>query len=168
MITWQQGNTTPENAENFATISQWWTNLNGKAIAWRQRIIPESGNVRDLNWETQQFDEKFTLIMPSVGGITLYWYKPDSEEKRSTTPVKLELDPEREQLYIYPQSQKQLVIRVARQDILYKSIELKNPQVAGKRTGDQCILLLRDSDSQLEVSVTLTAEKIQALKQILL
>jgi len=103
-IIWQQNSDNPANGSNFATIQQWWANLNDKKIAWRQRLIPESGDVSQLHWESQRFDEVFKLESPQIRGITLYWYKPDGNSERSTTPRKLELDTQQQQLYIYPQS----------------------------------------------------------------
>ncbi|NEQ23335.1 MAG: hypothetical protein F6K28_30115, partial [Microcoleus sp. SIO2G3] len=109
---WQQNSDNPENRMNFAIIQQWWTNLNDKKIAWRQRIIPQTGDVSQLDWELQRFDEVFKLQAPQIRGITLYWRKVDNERERNTTPRKLELDTQSQQLYIYPQSQQELVIRV--------------------------------------------------------
>ncbi|MGK7874562.1 MAG: hypothetical protein AB4426_15010 [Xenococcaceae cyanobacterium] len=162
-IIWQQNSSYPDNADNFATISQWWENLNGQEIAFAQRLIPTSGNLDEIDWESQRFDEKFALQMPQIRGITLYWQKPDSEEERNITADKLELDTARQQLYIYPQSQPQLVIRVGIPEIIYQTIELKDPQIAGTSVGENCILLLRDRQQQLEVKLTLSRKSLGQL-----
>jgi hypothetical protein len=126
---WQQGSTNPENPNHFAAIQQWFSSLNGKEITWRQRLIPPTADVREIDWESQRFDEVFAILNPQIRGITLYWHKPDSQQERSTTPYKLELDTLRQQLYIYPQSQKEVVIRVSVPEVIYQQVELKNPQV---------------------------------------
>jgi hypothetical protein len=162
---WQQGSDSPENGQNFAIIQQWWANLNDQKIAWRQRIIPETGDVTELDWEPQRFDEVFKLQAPQIRGITLYWRKADSQQERSTTPRKLELDTHSQQLYIYPQSQKELVIRVGIPEIIYQKIEIKNPQWQSSRAGENYILTLQDNQKQLEVKLTLTPDNLNQLKE---
>jgi hypothetical protein len=164
-ITWQQGSDNPDNGNNFATIKQWWESLNDKKIAWRQRLIPQSGNVSELNWEPQRFDEVFKLQSPQIRGITLYWRKPDTDRELSTTPRKLELESDRQQLYIYPQSQKELVIRVGVPEIIYRKIEINNPQWQGTSVGENYILTLRDNLQQLEIKLTLNTENLAQLKE---
>ena len=162
---WQQGSDSPENGQNFAIIQQWWANLNDQKIAWRQRIIPETGDISELDWEPQRFDEVFKLQAPQIRGITLYWRKLDSQQERSTTPRQLELAPHGQQLYIYPQSQKELVIRVGIPEIVYQNIEIKNPQWQGSRAGENYILTLRDNQKQLDVKLTLTPDNLNQLKE---
>ncbi len=164
-ITWQQGSDNPDNGNNFATIKQWWESLNDKKIAWRQRLIPQSGNVSELNWEPQRFDEVFKLQSPKILGITLYCRKPDTDRELSTTPRKLELESDRQQLYIYPQSQKELVIRVGVPEIIYRKIEINNPQWQGTSVGENYILTLRDNLQQLEIKLTLNTENLAQLKE---
>ncbi len=164
-IIWQQNSDNPENGNNFATISKLWTSLNDRKIAWRQRLIPETGDVRELDWEPQRFDEVFKLESPQIRGITLYWRKPDSEKERSTTPYKLELDSDRLQLYIYPQSQKDLVIRVGIPEVVYQKIEITNPQWQGTSVGENHLLTLRDNQKQLEIKLTLSPENLAQLKE---
>lgn len=155
-LVWQQDSTNPDNINNFALISQWWTDLNTQEIFWQQRLISESGNLDTIDWETQRFDDKFTIQMPEVRGITLYWYKPGSEGTRNITATKLELDTVRQQLYIYPLSQSQVVIRVGKPQIIYQTFELQDPLIAGTSVGDNCIILLRDSKQQIEIKLTLS------------
>lgn len=83
-IIWQQSSTKPENPSNFAMISQWWSSLANKEITFAQRMIPQIGEVDELNWEPQRFDEAFELNKPEIRGITLYWWK--SILSRSATP----------------------------------------------------------------------------------
>lgn len=164
-ILWQQNSDNPENGNNFATIQQWWTSLNDKKIAWRQRLVPQTGDISELDWEPLRFDEVFKVQTPQIRGITLYWRKPDTEQERSTTPRKLELDTDTQQLYIYPQSQKELVIRVGIPEIVYQKIELTNPQWQGTNAGENYILTLRDKQQQLEVKLTLSADNLAQLKE---
>lgn len=164
---WQQGSTYPENPNNFDVIKQWFASLNGKEITWRQRLIPPTADVREIDWEPQRFDEVFLISNPEIRGITLYWHKPDSQQERSTTPHKLELDAIHQQLYIYPQSQREVVIRVGLKAAIYEKFELNNPQVEYSQEGEGLILTLRDSNQLLEVKVTLSPENLQVFKQLI-
>lgn len=162
---WQQGSSDPDNANNFLAISQWWAGLSGKEITWRQRLIPASGSVADLNWEPQRFDEIFLVSTPEIRGITLYWRKPDSKDERNATPHKLELDRLQQQLYIYPQSQREVVIRVGLPQIVYQQVKITQPQIAVTNTGAQQVLTVRDEAQRLEIQVTLNSEALTQLKQ---
>lgn len=161
--TWQYGSSDPENADHFATISQWWASLDGKEIIWRQRLVAPTGNASELNWETQRFDEKFVVTQPQIRGITLYWSKPDLPQERSMTPHKLELDSLHQQLYIFPQSQKEVVIQVAVPQVAYQKIQLSNPQSQYDSTGQN--LVFRDDSQKLEVKISLSPEALAQLKQ---
>src|ERR671933_1039959 len=164
-IIWLQGSNNPENGNNLVTIKQWWTSLHDKKITWRQRLIPQTEDVSALDWEPQRFDEVFKIQTPEIRGITLYWHKPDPEQERSTTPRKLELEKESQQLYIYPQSQKGLVIRVSTPEVIYKKIEVKNPQWQGTNIGENYILILRDEQQKLDIQVTLSPANLEQLKE---
>lgn len=164
-IMWEQGSNNLGNADSFAIIQQWFTNLNSREIIWKQRLLPPNGDVREIDWEAQRFDEKFIICKSDIRGITLYWQKPDSPEERSTTPSKLELDTLKQQLYIYPQSQKDVVILLALPEIVYQKFQMINPQVEVSRLGENYALILRDEKQQIEVKVALTPEKIERLKQ---
>ncbi len=166
-IIWQQSSTNPENPSNFAFISQWWSSLADKQITLAQRVIPQDGEVDELNWERQRFDEVFELKDPQIRGITLYWRKPDSQQERNTTPHQLILDTRRQQLYIFPQSQNQLVIRVGLPSIHYEIIETKNPQMEYNWDSQNHLLTLRDVPKQLEVKITLSPDNLEQLKQLL-
>lgn len=161
-ITWQSGNSNPEMLENFETIRQWWRNLNGKEIALRQRILSETGNVRELDWEPQRFDETFAIANPDIRGITLYWSKPGMSDERSTTVRQLQLDPKRQQLYIYPQSQPTLVIQFGLAALKYQTLTLKDPEIFVE---DNQTLILRDTIRLIEVKLKLDSQMISALKE---
>lgn len=164
-IIWQQGSSKPENLSNLAFISQWWSSLANKEVTFAQRLIPQSGEVDEINWEPQRFDEVFELQNPELRGITVYWQKIDSPQERNTTPHQLLLDTRRQQLYIFPQSQKQLVMRVTLPEIIYETIEIKNPQLEYASTATNSILTMRDAQQRLEVKVTLSPEVLNQLKQ---
>jgi hypothetical protein len=155
-IIWQQDTSNPENANNLAKIGQWWASLKDKEIDWKQRLIPTNGKLDEVNWEQQRFDEKFCLKEPQLRGITIYWQKPDSDRELNITVKKLELDLAKQRIYIYPQLQPQVVIRVSKPEIIYQTIELTNPQVAATAIGDNYLLLLRDPQQQLQVKVILS------------
>jgi hypothetical protein len=162
---WQQGSNDPDNATHFATISQWWTELDGNEVTWRQRLLPPSGDVADLNWEPQRFDEVFVMRSPQVRGITLYWQKPTAPEERNTTVHKLELDHLKQQLYVYPQSQLGLVIQVGRPQVVYQQVKIENPQWSVTTSNDRRVLILRDEAQKLEIQITLSPDQLSALKQ---
>lgn len=164
-IVWQQGSNKPENPNNFGLISQWWSSLANKDVTLAQRLIPQTGEVDQLNWEQQRFDEVFEIQNPEIRGITLYWRKPDSTQERNTTPYQLVLDFRHQHLYIFPQSQKQLVIRVALPQIKYETIEIVNPQMDYNLVGENYLLTLRDAEQRLEVKVTLSPDDCDRLKQ---
>ncbi|NES85555.1 MAG: hypothetical protein F6K10_31410, partial [Moorea sp. SIO2B7] len=138
-IIWKPNSSASDNTDNFAIIKQWWENLNNQEIAFFQRIIPESDNLDELDWELQKFDEKFKLQIPQIRGITLYWQKPDVKGERNITPSKLELDRSGQQLYIYPQTQPKVVIRVGTPEIIYQTINIKDPLIVGTSVGDNCV-----------------------------
>jgi hypothetical protein len=162
---WEQGSSDPNSADMFAAIRQWWDSLNGQEITWRQRLIPESGNIADQNWEPQRFDETFVMELPEVRGITLYWRKPDSKEERSTTPHKLELDQLQQQLFIYPQSQRGVVIRVALPQVVYQQVKMNQPQLTLLKTEGKSMLILRDESQRLEIRATLSPDQVAQLQQ---
>lgn len=165
-IIWQQSSHKPDNADNLAFISQWWSSLANKQVTLAQRLIPQDGELDAINWEPQRFDEVFDLKNPQIRGITVYWRKSDTEQERGTTPQQLVLDTRRQQLYIFPQSQNQIVIRVGLPEISYETVEISNPQIEYKQVGGaNHLLTLRDTTQQIEVKVTLSPEVLQQLKQ---
>ncbi|MBW4666914.1 MAG: hypothetical protein KME60_05585 [Cyanomargarita calcarea GSE-NOS-MK-12-04C] len=160
---WQQSSVNPENLNNLAIIREWWANINDKEITWQQRIITQSREVDKLDWESQGFDEVFLMSNSEIRGITLYWRKADSPQERNTTPVKLILDNKCQYLYIFPQSQKELVIRVGLRLIPYQTISLINPQYSYKKFGENYLLEIRDTTQQLDVKITLSLENLKQL-----
>lgn len=163
-VIWQQGSSDPENTNHLATIRDWWASLSGQEVIWRPRqLVPATIAASELNWESQRFDERFVISQPELRGITLYWKKPDVAEERSTTPRKLEFDQLRQQLYVFPQSQKELVIRIGLPEIVYQKIDLNQPQWQYDST--QQTLTLKDDRQVLEVRLSLSPESWSQLKQ---
>lgn len=163
-IIWQQGSNKPENPSSLAYISQWWSTLANKDVTLAQRVIPQTGEVDELNWEQQRFDEVFEIQNPEIRGITLYWRKPNISQERNTTPSQLVLDTRRQQLYIFPQSQKELVMRVALPQIIYETIEMKNPQIEYNLAGENHTLTLQDAQQKQEVKIILSSNNFNQLK----
>jgi len=161
-ITWQSGNSNPEMVQNFEIIRQWWRNLNHKEIILRQRILSEKDEVRELDWEPQRFDETFAIANPDIRGITLYWQKPGMSDERNTTVRQLQLDPKRQQLYIYPQSQPTLVMQMGVAALKYQTLTLREAEISVE---DNQTLILRDTTRLIEVKLKLDAEMIASLKQ---
>jgi hypothetical protein len=158
-LIWQQNSTSPDSAESLAQIAQWWAGLDKQEVSWQQRLL----TTEELNWETQKFDEKFVIQAPQLRGITIFWRKLGITEERNITAAKLELDLDRSKLYIYPQSQAQVVICVSIPQIVYQTIEVNNPQIATMARGDGRLLLLRDTQQQLELKITLDRAKLAEL-----
>ncbi|MEZ2225391.1 MULTISPECIES: hypothetical protein [unclassified Microcoleus] len=163
-IVWELESNNPTNTDNLHHISQWWANLHGKAITWVERIIPLAGDMSEIHWHPQRFDENFIMVNPEIRGDTLYWYKPDSPVERNTIVQKLELDNLQQQLYIYPQLESEIVIRIAIPEIKYQTLELKNVEFA---LGEDNIMLLWDVEQELEIKIALTAENILKLQELL-
>jgi len=118
----------------------------------------------EIHWHPQRFDETFVIVNPEIREETLYWYKPDSPVQRNNTVNKLELDNLQQQLYIYPQLESELVIRVGIPEVKYQTLELNNPEIA---LGEDNMLLLWESDQELEIKIYLSSENIAKLKELL-
>jgi hypothetical protein len=158
---WQYGSNNPENATNLDTIRQWWGGLQGEEIHLQQRLIPTDGDLSGLNWEAQKFDETFAIANPEIRGITLFYFKPDNPQERSLTPSKLELHRLQQHLYIFPQSQPGIVVRVELPKVQYQTITVNHPEIAVSQNG---VILLRDTEQLIEVKVMLTPEEMEKLK----
>ena len=168
-IIWQQNSQKADNTDNLAFISQWWSSLANKDVTFAQRLIPADGALDKINWDKQRFDEFFTLNNPQIRGITVYWCKLNSDLERNTTPYQLVLDTRRQQLYIFPQSQNQLIIRVGLPEVSYETVEITNPEAESKQVDDgNYLLTLRDTIQHIEVKVNLNSENFSQLKQKLL
>jgi hypothetical protein len=164
---WQLGSSNSDNASHFATISRWWAELSGKEVIWRQRLIPPNGDLSELNWEPQRFDEAIAFDTAETRGITLYWRKSGSADERNTTPHKLALDHLHQRLYIFPRSQKEVVIQVGIPEQVYRSLVITNPKIERSTSGKEQILTLTDDLQQLEIKISLGAENFEQLKQVL-
>ena len=158
---WQYNSSNPDNATHLDTIRQWWASLQGQEIHWQQRLLSPDGDLSHLDWEPQRFDETFVIMTPEVRGITLYWFKPEQPQERNITPHKLELDIQQKRLYIFPQSQQQVVIRVERYQPPYQMIELTDPDLAVGKNG---MILLRDHQQLIEVKIILSLDRLNLLK----
>ena len=162
-LIWQQNSTNPNNAENLNAIAAWWSNLDGKEVAWQQRLIPQNGDLAAIDWQAQKFDEKLIIHTPQLRGITIYWRNNKIADERNITPSKLQLNLSRQQLYIFPQSQSQVVINISLPEVVYQKINLVNPQIAATTQGHAGVILLRDEEQELEIQVTLDSEKLHQL-----
>ncbi|MGL5061321.1 MAG: hypothetical protein ACRC62_15215 [Microcoleus sp.] len=162
--TWHSDSNSPENTANLDAIAQWWKNLNGKEITWVERLIPQIGGMSEIHWQPQRFDETFKIVNPKIWDNTLYWYKADSPLERNTAVKKLELDNLQQQLYVYPQLESELVIRIEIPAVKYQTLELKNPEIA---LGENNIMLLWDAEQELEVKIALNSENIAKIKKLL-
>ncbi len=167
VITWLQGGSDPNNGSNFETICQWWANLGGKEVVIAQRLIPDHGDVSQIDWERQKYDDQVVLFNPEIRGITLYWRQSLSEDERNFTPYKLELNTIQEKLYIYPQSQRQVVIQVGVPGIKYTTLSLTDPELLVTGSGEEKVLLLRDRDRQIAVQLALTPNTLETLKGLI-
>ncbi len=163
-IVWQSGINNQENTDNLHSISQWWTNLNGKEIVWVERMIPQIGGMSEIHWQPQRFDETFMIVNPEIRTDTLYWQKPDSALERNSTVQKLELDNLQQQLYLYPQLEPDMVIRIGIPEVKYQTLEIKNVEIA---LGEDNIMLLWDPEQELELKIALSSENIVKLKELL-
>jgi len=163
MIIWQIYSSDPDNADRLATIARWWQDLNQKEVTLAQRLLPENGNFQAIDWNQQKFDEKFTISQAQIRGITLYWQKSGLEVERNLTPRRLELDPNNQKLYIYPQSQQQLVVKVEIAEINYPTLELEDPLIVGTSIENKCILLLRDRTTKMQVKLVLNPQSLAQL-----
>lgn len=165
IVIWQLNGESPENGDRLAQIRHWWSNLTQQKILWQQRVRPANTNILELDWDRQRFDEEFVMASPELRGITLYWRKSPTDAERSTTPAKLALDQDRQKLYIFPQSQPDLVLRVGSPDIIYQKYELKDPQVSAIAAGENKLLTLRDPQQQIEVKITLSPTTLDQLAE---
>ena len=162
---WYQGSTDPDALEQFQTIQTWWETLHGKEIIWQQRMLSDSEDLASLDWSTQRFDDRYVLLTPHIKGITLYWSKatePDREQ--NSTPQRLELDPEQQHLYVFPQSQQGLVLRITLPQLVYQTIILKNPEISTAPLDNYQVLTFKDDNQRIKVQIALSPEAILGLK----
>ncbi|MEL6500219.1 MAG: hypothetical protein AAFQ23_02280 [Cyanobacteria bacterium J06623_1] len=162
-LIWQQNSSNPENKGSLGAIASWWSELGGKEVAWQQRLLENSDQVADLDWQPQKFDEKLILATSEMRGITLYWHNKGGQDERNITPGKLHLDTAKARLYIFPQSQSQVVISVSLPQTVYQKINLANPQIAATVKDGKGIILLRDETEKLEVKIALSQKQVTQL-----
>ena len=118
--------------------------------------------LRILDWQPQKFDARLIVRNLEVKGITLYWRNSNTDE-RNITPSKLCLNSNKQKLYIFPQSQSQVVIRVSLPATVYQKLDLVNPQIAATVKGGKGTILLRDETQKVEVKVALTQVLVKQL-----
>lgn len=163
-IVWKSGINNQENTDNLHSISQWWTNLNRKQIVWVERMVPQIGGMSEIHWQPQRFDETFIIVNPEIRSDILYWSKPDSAVERNSAVQKLELDNLQQQLYLYPQLEPDMVIRIGIPEVKYQTLEIKNVEIA---LGEDNIMLLWDPEQELEIKIALSSENIVKLQELL-
>ena len=164
-LIWQQHSNDISNADNLKAIAQWWSSLTQKEVVWQQRLI--SDNLQDIDWQPERFDEKLILQTPQLKGITLYWRSDKYKDERNITANKLQLDIAQQRLYIFPQSQSQVVIRIALPEIVYQKLDISDPQMAATVKNDRGVVLLRDEEQKLEIKLTLSQDKLNQLLNLL-
>lgn len=162
---WLYGSNEPNNPEQFELIRQWWLGLAGQPVTWRQRLLDGGREARDLDWAPERFDEEFELGTTDVRGITFYCQKSGNAIERNHTPQRLELDIAHDQLYLFPQSQPDVVIRVGRPTVDFQTLNFNDPQVDVATGSGRCWLTLTDVKEQITVRVSLSAEALYALKK---
>ncbi len=162
-LIWQQNSRDRNNGDNLEAIANWWSNLADKEINWQQRLIPSDNDLQKIDWQPQKFDEIFVLQTPQLRGITLFWRTEKIADERNITPSKLQLDLNQQQLYIFPQSQSQVAIKINVPELIYQKLNLVNPQIAATTKDDGGILLLRDAAQKLEIKVILGSEQLNQL-----
>lgn len=166
-LVWQQNSDRSDNKDNLEAIARWWSNLAGKEVAWQQRTLPSNGSLQDLDWHPQRFDEKFVMQAPQLRGITLYWRNDRIKDERNITPSKLQLNLTKQQLYVFPQSQSQVVISVNLPETRYQKLNLSNPRIAVAIEDGKGIILLRDETEKLEIKITLDSTRRERLRNLL-
>ncbi len=164
ILNWQQNSTDPDNADRLQEIARWWSGLKGKEVSWKQRLIPASGDLQDIDWQPQKFDEKLILHSPELKGITLFWRRNKVADERNITAVKMQLNLTQQKLLIVPQSQSQVAISISLPVTILQKIDVSNPQVAAKIKEDSGIILLRDEAQKLEIRVTLDRDRLDLLR----
>ncbi len=167
-IVWESGSTQPENAENFKVIAEWWKSLASQKIAWKQRLIGANGQV---DWTPQKFDDTFAFVETAVRGITFFWKKEGGAG--DITPSKLEFTPLFQRILLYSESRKDLVICVEVPFKMENTLKMTNPSwfadtiktEKGDVTGYQ--LVIRDQETQTELTVTMDQGSLHYLKHAL-
>ncbi|MFM7601929.1 MAG: hypothetical protein ACKO7R_12150 [Pseudanabaena sp.] len=165
-ITWTLGSTDPDAEANLARIAQWWTSLAGQEIIWQQRPLTENSDRNAIDWNKQALDETFAIQTPSLRGITLYWYKPNSPDERNISVGDLQLDLFNQQLDILPSSGRSYQLRITLPKIVYQKIQTTDPHFGSiiQPNGD-AVFLFRDEKQRLEIQIALSSVNVDLLKQ---
>ena len=74
----------------------WWSDLDGNEVNWQQRLITANGDLSDIDWQLQKFDEKIVVRATQPRGITVFWHSNEIADERNITPQKMQLDPIRQ------------------------------------------------------------------------
>ncbi len=165
-ITWTLGSTDPDAEANLARIGQWWSSLTGQEIIWQQRPIDENTDWAAIDWSKQALDETFTIQNPSLRGITLYWYKPNSPDERNISVGYLKLDLFNQNLDVLPSSGRNYQLRITLPKIVYQKIQVDDPQFGSIiQPNGEAVLLLRDEKQRIEIQINLNASNVALLKQ---
>ncbi len=170
LITWKAQSQESENANNFTIISNWWKSLEKKSVLWKQRLIPET---EDIDWNPQRFDDTFMCESPDVRGMTLYWKKQDAPQEKSMTPAKLEFNPTQQHLFVYPETQKDLVISVEVPGVVRETLRMQNPAWFSERMVDDAgqvvgyQLMIHDTTNLVEIQVDMDESSLNYLKNVL-
>lgn len=167
IIAWQAGSQAPENAKNLSIMSNWWKSLDKKSVLWKQRLLPEKG---EIDWNPQRFDDAFVATQPEVRGITFYWKKSEADQEANLTPARLEFNPTQQRLYLYPETQEKLVISVEIPGAIRETLQMKNPawfsekfaDAGGNATGYR--LVIHDTTNLVEVQIEMDAGSLHYLK----
>jgi hypothetical protein len=167
MILWEAQSQASENAKNLSIIANWWKSLDKKSVLWKQRIIPEKG---EIDWDPQKFDDTFVCVEPDVRGITLYWKKEEEEAEKNITPAKLEFNPTQQHVFVYPETQKDVVISVEIPGVVRETLQMKNPAWFSERMTDEAgdvsgyRLVIHDTTNLVEVQIDMDEGSLNYLK----
>jgi hypothetical protein len=167
VISWEAQSQNPDNSKNFGIIANWWKSIEKKSVMWKQRVVPDSG---EINWSPQKFDDTFVLTKSDVRGITFYWRKGESEDEANTTPAKLEFNPTQQHLYLYPETQKNLVISVEIPGAVRETLRMKNPAWFSEKISDEAKnetiyrLIIHDTTNLVEVEIEMDEGSLNFLK----
>jgi hypothetical protein len=138
----------------------------GQEIIWQQRPLAENTDREAIDWSKQSFDETFTIHNPTLRGITLYWFKPNSPDERNITVGYVQLDLHNQKLDILPSSGRSYQLRITLPKIVYQKIQITDPQFGSllQSNGD-AVLLFRDEKQRLEIQIDLNANNVNLLQQ---
>ena len=170
VILWEAQSQNPDNAKNFNIIANWWKSIGKKSVMWKQRITPDN---EEIDWSPQKFDDTFVLAESDVRGITFYWRKGESEDEANTTPVKLEFNPTQQHLYLYPETQENLVISVEIPGAVRETLRMKNPAWFSEKIYNEAEnvttyrLVVHDTTNLIEVEIEMDEASLNYLKHAL-